>query len=375
MTRQARQVSACLAFSFGAIAFVQDPIQRGLEALQRNDWAAARQALDPVSQSNPDDPRVWVLLARASQKLGLAAEAESAASRAAKFDTAYTRQGLAIYHAEGGRAEDAAEWADRASATLSSGEHASLRNFIGKVLASPVELKRAVELNPYEEAYRADLGRLLLARQRFAEAVAEMEASRKIFSASAQLELMLGVAHYGLRRFPDAVEAFLKVIQIDPTIEQPYIFLNRMLPQAIHRLPEVESAFAAFAARNPHSALGPFLKARAIIIQLPPSGMPLQVEVAEKLLRSSLAGDAANPDAHAELAYLLERKGDYASAERSLTKAAALRPSDAVFQYRLSRIYDRMDRAGDAAKARARHSELVEKERSSMDKHAVAPLR
>lgn len=376
LNQPARQVLTWLTFSIWAIA--QDPLQRGLEALQRNDWKTAREALEPVSRSNPDDPRVWILLARANQKLGLAPEAESAASRAAKFDTSFTRQGLAIYHAEGGRVEEAAKWADRASAALSSGEHASLRNLIGKLAGSTTELKRAIELNPYQEAYRADLVQLLLTRQNFSYAVMELEASRKIFAASAQLELMLGVAYYGLRRFPDAADSFLRVIQIDPEIEQPYVFLNRMFAQATHRLPEVETAFTIFAARHPQSALGPFLKARAIIIQLPPSSPSPRAEEAEKLLRASLARDSANPDVHAELAYLLERKGDFANAELSLAKAAELRPSDSVFQYRLSRIYDRLGRADAAAQARARHAELVERELEAMDrqgadKHTAAP--
>jgi predicted Zn-dependent protease len=367
---------ACLAFSFCALG--QDPLQHGLEALQRNDWKAARAALDPVSRSNPDDPRVWVLLARANQKLGLAAEAHAAAARAAKFDTAYTRQGLAIYHAEGGRAEEAAKWAERAATSLSAGEQASLRNLIGKLAGSVAELKRAVELNPYQESYRADLAQLLLKRQSFGEAVTELEASRKVFAASAQLELMLGVAYYGLRRFPEAVDSFLRVIRIDAELEQPYVFLNRMLAQATHRLPEVEAAFTAFAARHPQSALGPFLQARAIIIQMPPSGKPPRAGEAEELLRVAISRDGTNADAHAELAYLLERKGDFAGAEGSLARAAELRPSDSVFQYRLSRIYDRLGRADAAAGARVRHAELVERERQAMDgqgadKHAAAP--
>jgi tetratricopeptide (TPR) repeat protein len=359
-------------------AFGQDPLQAGLEALQRNDWTAARQALEPLSRADPGDPRVWVLLARANQKLNLTAEAEAAAARAAKFDTTYTRQGLAIYHAEGGRAEDAALWADRASPALSSGEHASLRNLMGTLLASPAELKRAVELNPYEESYHADLARLLLTRQSFAEAVAELEASRKIFAASVQLELMLGVAYYGLRRFEEAAGWFLDVIRIDPGIEQPYVFLGRMLVQATHRLAEIEAAFAVYAARYPQSALGPFLKARAILVQLPPDGNSPRSQEAEKLLRESIAMNVGNADAHAELAYLLERRRDYAGAERSLAKAIELRPADSVFQYRLSRLYDKLGRADDAARARASHADLVEKERASMggaamDKHAAAP--
>jgi hypothetical protein len=82
-----------------------------------------------------------------------------------------------------------------------------------------------------------------------AESVREMRAvledGKKVFSRSAQIELTLGVAYYSMRRFPDAVDAFLRVIGIDPGVEQPYVFLGRMLDQTEAKLPDVTAAFAA----------------------------------------------------------------------------------------------------------------------------------
>ena len=67
---------------------------------------------------------------------------------------------------------------------------------------------------------------------------------RKNFDKSPQLELAAGVAYYGLRRFPEAIEAFLRTIRLDPGIEQPYVFLGRMLDQAEDKLPQITEVFA-----------------------------------------------------------------------------------------------------------------------------------
>ena len=71
----------------------------------------------------------------------------------------------------------------------------------------------------------------LLQQGKFAEAIAILSAGTKYLKNSAQLELALGVAYYGLRRFDDAAGAFLRTIAIAPDIEQPYVFLGKFLDQ------------------------------------------------------------------------------------------------------------------------------------------------
>ena len=84
----------------------------------------------------------------------------------------------------------------------------------------------------------------LLQQQKFAEAIAILSKATERLKNSAQLELALGVAYYGMRRFDDAADAFLRTIAIAPEIDQPYLFLGRFLDQIPGRLPEVTKQFS-----------------------------------------------------------------------------------------------------------------------------------
>lgn len=78
-------------------------------------------------------------------------------------------------------------------------------------------------------------------------AVRVLEAAKKVFDNSAQLELTLGIACYGQRGFSEAVDSFLRAATLAPDVEQPYVFLGRILNQAEARLAEVTQKIAAFA--------------------------------------------------------------------------------------------------------------------------------
>ena len=81
-----------------------------------------------------------------------------------------------------------------------------------------------------------------------------------------QLVLALGVARYGQRRFQDAIVQFLKVIQLDSSIEQPYAFLGRLLDQAGTHLDEITKQYQARAARELKSSEAQLLLAKALLV-------------------------------------------------------------------------------------------------------------
>ncbi len=119
------------------------------------------------------------------------------------------------------------------------------------------------------------------------------------------LSLPCGVARYGQRRFDDAADRFLQVIQVDPTIEQPYIFLGRMLDQAGTHLDQITKAYESWAARNPQNAQAQMLLAKARLVNDPKDAE------AETLLERSVSLDSSNWEAHYELGVLLAAKRDY----------------------------------------------------------------
>jgi tetratricopeptide (TPR) repeat protein len=174
------------------------------------------------------------------------------------------------------------------------------------------------------------------------------------------MQLALGVALYGLRRFDDAAGAFLRTIAIDPGIEQPYTFLGKFLDQIPGRLPEVTKIFAAYTSANPTKAAGYFLQAKAMNTQA------IDPAEARKLLEKAISIDDQDASAHFELGNALERLRIYPDAAREFERAAELTPNDPAVHYRLSRVYDRLGRAQDAQAEREKHAVLEKAQRDAV---------
>ncbi len=367
----------------------------GLTALQQNDLVQARAQLESAARMEPHHAQVWLALARVYSKQHETQLAGSAAEKAQQFADGdpVVLHGLGFFYSDSGNYEKAAEceaaYAAKAVSDLNAypravqlylqagkpkaaielakralirENHADLRNLLGKAYAmdgqpaeAAGEMQEAVRLNPYEESYYFDLARDLLQHNQPQDAIQVLENGKKIFARSAQLELTLGVAYYGMRRFSDAVDAFLRTTRIDPTVEQPYVFLARMLDQTADRLPEVTAAFAAMAKANPESYLANFLYGKALSF----SGQRAQ---AEALLRKSVDENGKFWESRLELAVVLERKRDWTGAAQELARAAELNPKSPLVHYQLARAYDRLGKTAEATAEHALHEKLTQEE-------------
>ena len=224
-----------------------DALRAGLIALQKGDLAAAEASLEAAGREAPQNGRVWVALSQTYWRLHREADAAAAAGRAAAVapDDPAVLQGLAIYYSETGRTLQAAQAQAR---------------FAAKMPGNAEARERAAEL--YFAAARP-----MLDAQKFAEAAAVLEEAAARVPGNPQLELALGVACYGLRRFDEAADAFLRTIEIAPETPQPYAFLGRILDQIPDRLAQVTAKFAAYQAAHPERAEAWLLHARALDAQ------------------------------------------------------------------------------------------------------------
>jgi tetratricopeptide (TPR) repeat protein len=292
--------------------------RNGLVALQQGDLPAAEANLEAARKLEPQNGRVWVALSQTYWRLHRNADAEAAADKAFALAPSdpLVRKSLGIYYSETHQPLKAARIADGDSA-------AAL----------------------YFEAAQP-----LLTEQKFAQAAAILEEARP---KTAQLELALGVAYYGLRRFDEAADAFLRTIRLAPEIEQPYTFLGRIIDQIPTRLPEATERFAQFEAAHPLSAAGYLLHAKALNAQ---SSDP---ETILRLLDKALALDATDASAHFEKGTALDRLKRFADAAAEFEKAAALAPGDPAAHYRLARDYERLGRHDAARAEREKHARLV----------------
>ena len=322
-----------LLWLFAVSTSFDDSFRAGLLALQRGDLASARTNLEAAGKLAPRDGRVWVALSQTYWRLHKVADAEDAASKAAAFapEDPVVLQSLSIYYSETNQTLKAAQAEAKYSA---------------KVPENGDARERASEL--YFEAARP-----LLDQQKFVEAVVILKEGVLRLPKSAQLELALGVADYGLRRFDDAADAFLHTIEITPETEQPYTFLGRILDQIPSRLPQVTERFAEYEAAHPTSAAGYLLHAKALDAQ------SIEPEAALRLLEKSIAMNGGDASAHFETVTVLDRLQRFADAAGQFQRAAELAPSDAAAHYRLARDYDRIGKHEAAQAEREKHAQLI----------------
>jgi len=332
-------VTLALLLFLAATATFEESFRAGLLALQRNDLSAAQANLEAAAKLAPDNGRVWVGLAQTYWKLKASGKADEAAAKAESVAPRdpLVQSTLAIFYGESGRGVKAAEAQARYSALVPQDTQARER----------------------AEALFFEAAQSLLRQAKFAEAVPILISGTKHLKNSAQLELALGVAYYGLRRFDDAAAAFLRTIAIAPGTEQPYIFLGKFLDQIPTRLAEVTKRFVEYEITNPANAVGYVLHAKALNAQA------IEPEGVRALLEKALAIDERNAAAHFELGAMYDRTRRYEEAARELQRAAELAPGDPATHYRLSRVYDRLGKPEAAQAERDLHAKLESAQRDA----------
>jgi len=134
-----------------------------------------------------------------SSKQKEAGKADAAAAKAAVLGTSdlLVLKTLAIYYAEANEIVKAAD---------------AQAQYSGLAPQDTAAREKAESL--YFEAAQP-----LLQQQKFSEAIPLLRRATERLAGSAQLELALGVAYYGLRRFDEAAAAFLRTIAIAPETE------------------------------------------------------------------------------------------------------------------------------------------------------------
>ena len=358
---------ALLCLSAAALAAQESfeaEFRRGLLALNSNDLAQARQSLENASRLKPDNALVWAALAQTYLHGKETKPANQAAGRAAALAPANpaVEHALALFYSETGDFKQAADWEGRFAASGAADPQAPARaaNFLGHAYAAANrpedalrEFRKAVEADPKTEAFVFDLGQLELQKGDFSAALITFDRGRRRFPASAQMQLAYGVAAYGQRRFADAIDAYLEVTRIDPSIEQPYVFLARMLDQAGDRLPRIVAAYAAWEKAEPRNYLPACLYAKALGAA---GSDPAKIEAE---LRRSIQLNDHYWESHYQLGLLLIGRREWQAAAAELARSVELNPKNTPAHFQLARAYDRLGKPDLAQAERAEHQRLT----------------
>lgn len=364
--------------------FAIDALASAQAAFEAGRFVEARVQLESAPTSGPSA----ALLARVYLQLKSPQRASAAATKAAQLAPAdaTVQHNLALYYAAAGQRKLAALWEGRFAQSKQADPAANLRaallyaeladhpqtiEFGLKALKTDdrpelrLALARAYEatakpdeavsqyqallkLLPYDEPTHAAFAQALLRMTRFNDAAELLAESRKTFDKSPQIELAYGVALYTQRRFEEAGASFFRVIDLDPSVPQPYIFLARMIDQLPAQVPALQAAAKRWLDREPVNGFAPYVLART---------MPDDAE-AKPLLLEAIRRDAKQWEFLFELAQLQERQRDFAAAAQSYERAIALNPKVPEPHYRLARVYDRLKQPALAARERQIHQSL-----------------
>jgi tetratricopeptide (TPR) repeat protein len=253
-----------------------------------------------------------------------------------------------------------------AQSALAHGDSADLHHLLGTAAEAAqqpetalAELRKAVDLAPSDESFTFDLGQALLRHGDFAAALSVFDAARRRFSQSAQMELAYGVAAYGQRRFHDAIAAFLHVTQLDPSIEQPYVFMGKILENADDLMPQVLSRYAAWAAAEPGNYLPWFLHAKALDASSGDAATSLDE------LRRSIGINPNFWESHLELGIVLIQRRQWQEAASELSRAIALDKEKPAPHFQLARAYKQLGKREEAQAELAEFKRLSASETES----------
>ena len=335
-------------------------LQRGLLALKNGQLAEARRDLEGASQADPKNPYVWSSLAQTYLRLKLPEQASEAARTAEKTgaNNPLVWHALALFYSETGKPGRAAEFEQKFAESPQADKGARTRAI--QLYLSAGEMPQALQLarqawekDKTDEGIAFDYAQLLLRHEEFTQAADVLSGALAAHGQDPQLTLALGVARYGQRRFDDAIAAFLKVIQLDPSVEQPYLFLGRLLEQAGDHLPEITKDYKSWAAREPQNAKAQLLLAEALLAQNRRS------EQARDLLQKSISLDGNDWEAHYQLGIFLANQRNWKEAAAELNRSVELNPKQPLPHYHLARVYDRLGQSEQAEAERKIHQQLT----------------
>jgi Tfp pilus assembly protein PilF len=228
--------------------------QRGVEFIQKGQFAAAIPLLIRAAEARPRDARTWKALgvAYAAQRLYELAEPPfgRACTLDSKLDDACYYYGRALYALN--RFETSVQVLQRAvendpkSWKIHLGIAQALEA-LGQAEEAEEEFKRTLSLSQNKDPGPGAAYALFLVRQgRFEEASGPAEEVLKRFPESAEAHIQLGRTLLERGKVADAIPHFERAVAIEPASAQAHLLLAKAYVRA-GRLPEAQPHFEAAA--------------------------------------------------------------------------------------------------------------------------------
>lgn len=250
---------------------------------------------------------------------------------------------------------------------------ASLEETTGDYLGAARDYQRAVELEPTNEQYYFDLGMEYLVHFTFDPAQEVFRVGAQKFSNSVRQHVGLGYAHYGMREYLPAAEAFLDALEIAPSSPTAYAAWNslpaflapaeaeRILPR-LRRLAEL----------YPQSAEAQYCYGVLLLRNGQANDRRENIEEARPLLERAIALKPGLADAHLELGNLFVALKQNEKAVTEFKEGVRLNPRSEMGHYRLGQIYRNLHQLELAQKELALYTQLTHTRRELMARNRAA---
>ena len=226
--------------------------------------------------------------------------------------------------------------------------------------------QEAVRLDPGEDKFIFDLGVELIIHQNYQAAQQIFQAGSARFPKSARIYLGLGAAQFMDDKNAQAVDAFLKAVDLDPGFDPAYMFLGEASILSGVRTPEVVAKLSELAQKEPNSFGAQYYYGAALVMSIDHTkNLALADEALRHLNRAAqLQPQSANT--YYEVGEIARLRNQVALSAKLYEKAIALSPSDPEALYKLGQAYVRMGRREDAVKCFTRQREAASQRKEEL---------
>ncbi|MDD5130626.1 MAG: tetratricopeptide repeat protein [Candidatus Omnitrophica bacterium] len=200
----------------------------------------------------------------------------------------------------------------------------------GKFIQGEESLKKAIEINPENDNAHIGLGWFYREQGRFIQAEASFQKAIKINPKNNGAYFELGWVYRGQRKFDQAESAFKKAIELNPVNSKAFIELGRVY-QDQNKFDQAESAFKKAIELDPkqdyaYFELGQFYRNQRKFPQ------------AEDVFKKVIAFNPQNDNAYFGLVGLYRDWGKFPQAEDTFRKAIESNPKDDDLYYEFGKF-------------------------------------
>ena len=223
------------------------------------------------------------------------------------------------------------------------------------------ELGRAAQLAPDAPGYSLGLAEALLLRKHYGPALEFLQAVRPKFGTLPDFHYKLGLAYYGLYRYPDAQTEFEALTRDRPEADLAWFFLGNTW-SAMGKLENAEACYRKAIGLNEHNA-----SYYAALGQMLRKSEQDRVAEAIEALRQALKLDPSDSQSRMELALCYERSRRLEEAQALLQQVVRERPDFKEGHVALARVYYKRRQTADGDREKAAVTRLEAEERARQD--------